>query len=187
MKFRFPRAFTLIELLIVVAILAILAAIAVPNFLEAQTRSKISRARNDMRTLSLALESYAVDSNRYPPGIVYNGSRITPDCFTTPNAYLTSLPHDPFRSGAPEEPLMRYDYHNVKQMVEARAPTWPPNDLLRYGDWRFVSVGPEREYNPWLPYDASNGTISPGNLLRTQRSPEGRVLFTFWDPAHPEF
>src|SRR5687767_11253654 len=60
------RAFTLIELLIVVAIIAILAAIAVPNFLEAQTRAKVSRARADMRTEATALEMYRLDSNMYP-------------------------------------------------------------------------------------------------------------------------
>jgi prepilin-type N-terminal cleavage/methylation domain-containing protein len=60
------RAFTLIELLIVVAIIAILAAIAVPNFLEAQTRAKVSRVKADHRTIATALESYAVDNNIYP-------------------------------------------------------------------------------------------------------------------------
>lgn len=61
------KGFTLIELLIVVAIIAILAAIAVPNFLEAQTRAKVSRVKADQRTAATALESYAVDNNRYPP------------------------------------------------------------------------------------------------------------------------
>jgi len=60
------HAFTLIELLIVVAIIAILAAIAVPNFLEAQVRSKVSRVRADHRSLATAIESYYVDNNRYP-------------------------------------------------------------------------------------------------------------------------
>ncbi|MDX2176343.1 MAG: prepilin-type N-terminal cleavage/methylation domain-containing protein [Candidatus Sumerlaeia bacterium] len=62
-----PRAFTLVELLIVVAIIAILAAIAVPNFLEAQVRAKVSRARSDQRALATALEAYRVDNAAYPP------------------------------------------------------------------------------------------------------------------------
>ncbi len=52
------KVFTLIEILIVVAIIAILAAIAVPNFLEAQVRSKVSRTKSDMRSVATALESY---------------------------------------------------------------------------------------------------------------------------------
>jgi type II secretion system protein G len=60
------RAFTLIELLIVVAIIAILAAIAVPNFLEAQVRSKVSREKANMRTIATALEAYRTDFSRYP-------------------------------------------------------------------------------------------------------------------------
>ncbi len=59
-------AFTLIELLIVVAIIAILAAIAVPNFLEAQTRAKFSRVKSDVRSLVTATETYMIDNGRYP-------------------------------------------------------------------------------------------------------------------------
>jgi len=60
------KGFTLIELLIVVAIIAILAAIAVPNFLEAQTRAKVARVKNDQRSLATAIETYYLDNNTYP-------------------------------------------------------------------------------------------------------------------------
>jgi len=68
------KAFTLIELLIVVAIIAILAAIAVPNFLEAQIRSKVARAKTDMRSVATALEAYFVDNNQYPAWAVLDNS-----------------------------------------------------------------------------------------------------------------
>ncbi len=95
------HAFTLIELLIVVAIIAILAAIAVPNFLEAQTRSKVSRAKADMRTIATGLESYYVDNNHYPPSYDPDGTTINPRIrrlipLTTPISYLSSVPTDPF-------------------------------------------------------------------------------------------
>ncbi len=109
------KGFTLIELLIVVAIIAVLAAIAVPNFLEAQTRSKVSRTKNDLRTMATAMEAYYVDNNSYTRdsdssldfldcgdkaldpsnpdfGHCANGALT----LTTPIAYMTSLLEDPF-------------------------------------------------------------------------------------------
>lgn len=47
-------------------IIAIIAAIAIPNFLNAVQRGKQKRSMSDMRTVATAVESYAVDHNRYP-------------------------------------------------------------------------------------------------------------------------
>ncbi len=66
----------LIELLIVVAIIAILSAIAVPNFMEAQTRSKVARIIDDHQTIALSLENYQMDHSHYLPSL--NGSRFVP-------------------------------------------------------------------------------------------------------------
>ncbi len=113
------KAFTLIELLIVVAIIAILAAIAVPNFLEAQTRAKISRVKADHRSITTALESYYLDNNVYPeqgdttsstpptitdPNRVWGreGEKAIAWRLSTPIAYLASTSSvfkDPFFSG----------------------------------------------------------------------------------------
>lgn len=104
------QGFTLIELLIVVAIIAILAAIAVPNFLEAQTRSKVSRALADMRSIDTGIHAYQLDNNKIPPSNVGTDTwkyrvdgngwvvswrhRLIP--VTTPIAYLTNVPIDAF-------------------------------------------------------------------------------------------
>ena len=60
------KGFTLIELLIVIAIILILISIALPNFLEAQIRAKVTRAQGDMNSLATALESYQIDWKMYP-------------------------------------------------------------------------------------------------------------------------
>ncbi len=56
--------FTLVEIMIVVAIIALLAAIAVPGFLRARKRSQASRILNDLRLIDAAVDQYAIENNR---------------------------------------------------------------------------------------------------------------------------
>jgi prepilin-type N-terminal cleavage/methylation domain-containing protein len=58
------RAFTLVEIMIVVAIIALLAAIAVPGFLRARKRAQASRILNDLRLIDSALDQYAIETNK---------------------------------------------------------------------------------------------------------------------------
>ncbi len=106
------KAFTLIELLIVVAIIAILATIAIPNVLEALVRARVSRVKADMRTIATALDAYFSDHNSYPRDhdnagwegkyrwTVWDGRRgpnqVGLYYVTTPVAYITSMAADSF-------------------------------------------------------------------------------------------
>lgn len=137
------RAFTLIELLIVVAIIAILAAIAVPNFLEAQVRSKVSRSKADMRSCATALESYAVDNNHYPPPIGFQppapftvvdpsteaSEGFLPFRLTSPVAYMSSLPADVFEVAAQNEHPKKVAFHYSEQSTDAAQPINKPTFL----------------------------------------------------------
>ncbi|MBX7245780.1 MAG: type II secretion system protein GspG [Candidatus Sumerlaeaceae bacterium] len=206
------KAFTLIELLIVVAIIAILAAIAVPNFLEAQVRSKVSRAMADIRSLATAVEAYAVDNNKYPidgniagdgqpywyipggPGGVPAGMACG---VTSPIAYITSgALVDPFRTmsdGATarltdvpdglnftDNDYRRFRYTNGKYTYGPLSASLTAEYLQQYGDWRLNSSGPDRTFGPTyvpvgktlgvnVPYDPTNGTVSSGDIVRTQK------------------
>jgi prepilin-type N-terminal cleavage/methylation domain-containing protein len=213
--------FTLVELLIVVAIIAILAAIAIPNFLDAQIRAKVSRTRSDLRTVALALESYATEHTKYPPmlgpndgtgqaenqwnaygSVRLNSWRGVPQNITTPIAYLSSVIPDPFKSkavatqtddnatpdvGKPFANGNPFDasfvYHYVRQFVEHdQAGGFMNADTSVFGQWRLYSFGPDQKFSaiytldlsPYGIYDPTNGSVSDGEIVRTQVEPEGR-------------
>src|SRR5438093_12941589 len=63
MRLRQNSGFTLIELMIVVVIIGILAAIAIPNFIAMQNRAKEGSTKANMHTLQLAAEDYGVQSD----------------------------------------------------------------------------------------------------------------------------
>ncbi|MBC5824655.1 MAG: prepilin-type N-terminal cleavage/methylation domain-containing protein [Candidatus Eremiobacteraeota bacterium] len=88
---RKDRAFTLIELMIVIAIIAILAAILIPNFLHARAESQTAACEGNEKQIATALEEYAVDNNgTYGPG----GSVSSTLLGTT---YLGVTPKDPLK------------------------------------------------------------------------------------------
>jgi prepilin-type N-terminal cleavage/methylation domain-containing protein len=65
----FVSGFTLLELLVAMAVIAILIAIAIPSFRAMQTEGKKARAQGDLRTLQMAVETYNKDFGSYPPAL----------------------------------------------------------------------------------------------------------------------
>ena len=61
------RGFTLVEIMIAVAIIGLLAAIAIPNFQRARVRSQYSKIGNDFRVFGQAFQQYAMETGDYPP------------------------------------------------------------------------------------------------------------------------
>jgi prepilin-type N-terminal cleavage/methylation domain-containing protein len=176
-------AFTLIELLIVVAIIAILAAIAVPNFLEAQMRAKTSRVVGEFRTCSTAIETYRLDQGLYPayngldnyiqPAVALDaGPHFLPYSLTTPVAYLASLFNEIFEGrNTPESIPTTHEYH---YFTRYQSPTFfATREFLHFGTdqsgraYFMASNGPDL----WCDgagmkiYDPPNGTKSEGDII----------------------
>lgn len=211
-------AFTLIELLIVVAIIGILAAIAVPNFLNAQARAKIARSYADIKAINTALEIFRLDKNVLLVDFwdddttigqermkeVFNsvGGKGQNDRggttgilapLTSPIAYMSSIPQDPFAAfkgeavtgfndttstliAADQLQPVTYLYFDNDPEISGRECgalvfcSQPFGDVppLEEGEYVLVAYGPDaRRNNPpgyGLPYAASNGLASIGDI-----------------------
>lgn len=96
------RAFTLIELMVVLVIIGILAALIVPNVLNRADDARVTAARTDVNNLMQALKLYRLDNQRYPS--VEQGLQalvVKPTSGTVPpnwKPYLDKLPADPWNA-----------------------------------------------------------------------------------------
>ena len=180
------------ELAVIVAVAGIVAAIAIPNYLEAMTRRNVARTKSEIRSLAVALECYYIDNCSYPPSMSSAGILCStgglpsatrdfwtigyvPFVLTTFVAYRTELPFDRFAPRCP------YDWSRTY-----------PYAALFYSYWIITSRGPDRDTGDIeisdyiippvrghirkimahysgtsIEYDPSNGTISSGDIFRT--------------------
>lgn len=177
--------FTLVELLITLAIILILIALALPNFLEAQIHAKVVRSRSELKTISATLLRYYQDFHFYPLRTTPNGQTWPSGLnnLTTPIRYMdpARLP-DPF----PDEP-----YYGLYRYWPIRADGFiqdnnNPNN--RDSSWYLLSGnGPDHDFNPFAEtlrgqgffidvlYSPTNGSRSSGNLWRQGGHAEGKA------------
>lgn len=175
-----------IVVLVAALVLNLWAVVVLPNFLQPSSRSKVSRAKSEIRNLAVNLETYFIDHNCYPPAVDLNGRVILYDAegatvsagcvpwmLTTPISYTTSLPWDPFHK---RENGLQGPYRYATNGLSC---------------WIMTSCGPDRDYDigvggfpdpekgncewrtfmtqfggPAVEYDGTNGTMSSGDVIR---------------------
>lgn len=137
--------------------LSLFMVIAMPPYLEPSFRSAVSRAKNDMRSVGIALESYEVENHRYPPRL---------DFLTSPVAYAKSIPRDGY---AKSKSPIKYYTASGGWILWSAGPD-KRYDITDRIAGRIYESNPDNPIPALLPmtYDATNGSESAGDIWRVK-------------------
>jgi len=110
------KGFTLIEMLVVIAIIGLLAYFLVPHLLGAQDKAKEASVKSVMRSVQLAIEGYNLENNTYP---IATNTAITSlvNNYLKVGSYMVTVPKNPFTGAAYTDAEVSgkiiYDYNNL--------------------------------------------------------------------------
>jgi general secretion pathway protein G len=99
---RVAAGFTLVEILVVIVILGVLAALVVPRIIERPDEAKVVAAKSDIATIMQAMKLYRLDNQRYPTGeqgitaLIAKPEQPPVPPNWKPGGYLEKLPKDPW-------------------------------------------------------------------------------------------
>ena len=145
--------FTIVEILIVVAILGTLASIAVPKYTDYRERIKVAQAVTDITALSLLINNYQLDARNYPANLASVGNAGKLDPWGQPYVYLNL--QDPATKGQARKnknlvPINSdYDLYSKGKDGDSRPPLTARvsrDDVIRANDGRFLGL--TRDYEP---------------------------------------
>ena len=124
---NYPRGFTLVEIMIVVAIISLLAGIAVPSYTRARKRSQATHVLEDLRMLEYSMDRWAIENNKSPGDVaalsdllpyIKSGSRLSQGSDILGHTYGNAFSVD----SMPRVPPPTYD----RLSDVAPAPFWSP-------------------------------------------------------------
>ena len=119
----------MIELLIVIAIIAVLAAILVPNFMRARARGQITACKSNLKNVATALEMYAADHEGHFPSLGNMPSGLMPNYFrsmpTCPGAGSDTYSPSYFSTVDPEDYFVIYCNGTHHRGADITVPNYP--------------------------------------------------------------
>jgi len=143
------RGFTLVELMVVVAIIAMIAGIIIPNYVHARRQAAVSDSEANLKQIATALELYYTDNLQYPVG---NQADVDPQLFGgETNPYLNSTPVDD---------IGRLDYLYSVNTPTGGPPSYIVQDQAVYDPASLdnISLGPNATGNQKVCGDVGNCT-----------------------------